>query len=49
MFKVKFLPTGSVFTVYGQHGLLFLVWNDCSDNGFWDWIDIEQCAPVREV
>ena len=49
MFKVEFLPTGYVFTVYGQNGLLFLVWNDCGETGFWDWLDIAQCVPVGEV
>lgn len=48
MFKVLFLPTGTVFTVYGQSGLLFLVWNDCETNGFWDWLAIDQCNPIMD-
>lgn len=48
MFKVCFLPTGSIFKVYGQNGLLFLVWNDCGETGFWDWLSIDQCVPLWE-
>ena len=48
MFKVVFLPTGYIFTVYGHHGLLFLVWNDSGETGFWDWKSIDQCQPIGE-
>ena len=48
MFRVCFLPTGSIFTVYGQNGLMFLVWNDCGEKGFWDWLAIDQCEPIWE-
>lgn len=45
MFRVKYLPTGSVFTVYGINGLYFLIWNDSGTTGFWEWVCMAECAP----
>lgn len=46
MFRVCFLPTGEIYTVFGMNGLLFLVWDEKSDS--WNWLGISECAPIWE-
>ena len=48
VFKVKHLPSGEVFRVYGICGTLFLAWNQQADAGCWEWLKMEQCVPVDE-
>ena len=48
MFKVRHLPTGNIFTVFGRNGVHFLVWNDSDGAWNWEWVPIDQCEPFWE-
>jgi hypothetical protein len=46
MFQVEHIVTGKTYTVYGQNGMYFLVWDQ--KTSCWTWILMGECAPVAE-
>ena len=46
MFKVKNVGNGKCYTVYAVSGLLFLIWNDSTEDGHWEWLPMERFKPI---
>lgn len=43
MFQVEHIVTGKTYTVYGQNGMYFLVWDQ--KTSCWTWVLMGECAP----
>lgn len=33
------------FKVYAVSGSMFLIWNDSADDGYWEWVPMENYRP----